>query len=63
MVETKKGEQIMFLINPDSEEFRWFLVWLVEEKDFNASEIIGVMYESHKYQDLEKEYKQDKEIK
>ena len=45
-----------FLIDPDSDEFRWFLVWLVDEKNFSASEIIGVMYESHKYQDLEKEY-------
>ena len=45
-----------FLINPESDEFRWFLVWLVDEHNFNASEIIGVVYESHKYQELEKEY-------
>ena len=45
-----------FLIEPDSDEFRWFLVWLVDEKNFNASEIIGVMYESHKYKKLQVEY-------
>ena len=45
-----------FLINPESDEFRSFLVWLVDEHNFNASEIIGVVYESHKYQELEKEY-------
>ena len=44
------------LINPDSEKFRGFLVWLVDEKGWDAHEIIGVMYESHKYQKLEKEY-------
>ena len=52
-----------FLIEPDSDEFRWFLVWLVDEKNFNASEIIGVMYESHKYQDLEKEYTRNLRVK
>ena len=50
-----------FLIDPDSDEFRWFLVWLVDEYNFNASEIIGVVYESHKYQDLEKTYLKAKE--
>ena len=52
-----------FLINPDSDEFRWFLVWLDEEKGFNASEIIEVVYESHKYQELEKEYTRNLRVK
>lgn len=50
-----------FKIDPNREEFRWFLVWLVEEKDFDASEIITVVYESHKYQELQKEYLKAKE--
>tara|TARA_R110002020_G_C15674208_1_gene718141 strand:+ start:131 stop:295 length:165 start_codon:yes stop_codon:yes gene_type:complete len=43
-------------INPDSDDFRWFLVWLVDDKDFTASEIISAMYESHKYKYLMNEY-------
>ena len=50
-----------FKIDPNREEFRWFLVWLDEEKNFNASEIISVMYESHKYQELQIEYLKAKE--
>ena len=50
-----------FKIDPNREEFRWFLVWLVEEKDFDASEIITVVYESHKYQELQTEYLKAKE--
>ena len=48
----------MLLIDPNSESYRWFLEWLIEEKNFTASEIIGAIYESHKkyYQDLQKEY-------
>ena len=44
------------MIDPNSDEFRWFLVWLVEKKNFNGSEIIGVVFESHKYKKLMKEY-------
>jgi len=58
------GRLDCFLIEPDSDEFRWFLVWLAEGghegKEWTAQEIIGVMYESHKYQDLEKEYLENK---
>ena len=50
-----------FIIDPNGEDFRWFLVWLVEEKNFNADEIIGVMYESHKYRKYQQEYLKAKE--
>ena len=50
-----------YKIDPNSDDFRWFLVWLVDKYNFNASEIIGVMYESHKYQDLQKSYLKAKE--
>tara|TARA_Y100000310_G_C20561490_1_gene753288 strand:+ start:694 stop:888 length:195 start_codon:yes stop_codon:yes gene_type:complete len=52
----KEYNNSFFVINPNSENFRWFLVWLVDEKDFTAHEIVDVVYESHKYQELEKEY-------
>ena len=46
----------LFIINPKSDEFRFFLNWLADEKDYNAKEIIDVVYESHKYKDLQVEY-------
>ena len=50
-----------FIIDPNCEDFRWFLVWLVEEKNFKADEIISVMYESHKYSNYQLEYLKAKE--
>ena len=46
------------LINPDTDEFREFLLWLVESKDFTAKEVIWVVFESHKYSELMTEYKE-----
>jgi hypothetical protein len=47
-------------LDPDSDEFRWFLVWLAEGglngQEWNAQEIIDVMYESHKYTKEQEEY-------
>ena len=45
-------------IDPNSDEFRWFLEWLVDEKDGfdDAKLIIGVSFEPHKYQEYMKEY-------
>ena len=45
------------MINPNSEEFHLFLLWLVNDKDYNdASFILDVVYSSHKYKNLMKEY-------
>ena len=43
-------------IDPNSDKFRWWLQWLVSEKNWDAIEIIGAMYESHKYQHLQSEF-------
>jgi hypothetical protein len=51
----------IFKLDPDSEEFQFFLIWLVEEKHFDAKELIDVMYYSHKYQKLKSEYIKAKE--
>ena len=51
------------LIDPNSDDFRWWLQWLIDEKKWNANEIIGAMYESHKYQDLQKEYLNEEQEK
>ena len=39
-----------FLIDPDSDKFRWFLVWLDEEKNWKASVIISVVEKPFKFQ-------------
>ena len=49
------------LINVNSDKFRWWLQWLVDEKGWSADEIIGAVFESHKYQDLQEEYIQGEE--
>ncbi len=45
-------------IDPNSDEFRWFLEWLVDEKDGfdDAKLIIGVSFEPHKYKEYMNEY-------
>lgn len=48
------------LIDPNTETFRWWLKWLHFEKGWDAEEIIDAMYESHKYQDLQREYLKEK---
>jgi hypothetical protein len=45
-----------FIIDPDSDEFMWWLQWLAEEKDWSALEVVDAVYYSHKYQELQKEY-------
>ena len=45
-----------FLINPDSDEFMWWLQWLAEDKNWSAIEVIDATFYSHKYQELQKEY-------
>ena len=43
-------------IDADSQEYMFFLQWLVENKDFTAMEIIDVAYYPHKYKALQTEY-------
>ena len=46
----------MLKIDPNSDTFRWWLIWLVDEKNWTAHEIIDATFESHKYQSLQVEY-------
>ena len=46
-------------IDPNSDEFEFFLIWLVEEKEFNAKEIIDVVFGSHKYKKEMRRYLDD----
>ena len=50
-----------WLIDPNEDGFRFWLQWLVDEKNWSASEVIGAMFESHKYQDLQREYLKQKD--
>ena len=43
-------------IDPNSDEFEFFLNWLIDEKEFGAKEIVDVVYGSHKYRSEMKEY-------
>ena len=43
-------------IDPNSEKFRRWLQWLVDEKQWSADAIIEAVFESHKHQKLQKEY-------
>ena len=52
----KEGYSIASGKYPSYDRFSW-----VEEKNFNADEIIGVMYESHKYRKYQQEYLKAKE--
>ena len=51
------------LIDPNSDEFEDFLIWLVEYRDFKAKEIIDVVYSSHKYQLQMADYKQEEKLR
>ena len=44
------------LIDPNSDEFMWWLKWLAEEKDWSALSVFDATFYSHKYQKLQKEY-------
>ena len=44
------------MINPDSYEFQMFTYWLIDKKNFKAREILDVIYYSHKYEKLMKEF-------
>ena len=51
------------LIDPNSDEFEFFLIWLVEHRDFKAKEIIDVVFSSHKYQIQMADYKQEEKLR
>ena len=51
------------LIDPNSDEFQFFLIWLVESRDFKAKEIIDVVYSSHKYKIQMADYKQEEKLR
>ena len=46
----------MSLINPNSDEYRFFLNWCADEKSLNAKEIIDIAFEGYKYEYLQQEY-------
>ena len=45
----------------DSYQFIFFLNWLIEEYNFNAKEIVGVVEKPHTYNDKWKEYIESEE--
>ena len=51
------------LIDPNSDEFQFFLIWLVESRDFKAKEIIDVVYSCHKYKIQMADYKQEEKLR
>ena len=48
-------------IDANSDQYIFFLRWLVEVKDYSAHEIIDAVYYSHKYKALQTEYLNTKE--
>ena len=50
-----------FIIDPDSDEFMWWLQWLAEEKNWIALSVIDATFYSPQYQELQKEYLKIKE--
>ena len=51
------------LIDPNSDEFEFFLIWLVDSRYFKAKEIIDVVFSSHKYQIQMADYKQEQKLR
>jgi hypothetical protein len=45
----------------DNDEFIFFLIWLAEEQDWNAREIISVVEKPYSYQNTFDKYKKEGE--
>ena len=43
-------------IEPETTEFEFFLNWLIEEKDYDAKEIVDVVFGPHKFRKQMNEY-------